>query len=559
MHKALKPLRFFLIIFVTFLLACNTKRSRELKLTSFIKNNFDTTSTYCFNDGEKEIIFYFPVMKGDTCIFSYYYFKNNAFIDPIHYNFDSNTGKLPLFFNEMFELWERKLYYRDSVYNIHHVPGKIHVYAYKNYSRLDVPQGNRFKEEIFDSVKITKDISYGSAPGLWKSQAYHGKNELEVIIERLRIAFSTEGMLDLGFDMYEPHGDGTKKRPVIVFFHDGAFWAGDKADETAKALGNEWAKRGYVFISADYRLGFKTIPALFRLPNQLERSAYKAIQDGRAAIRYLVHHANKFRVDTSNIFLSGASAGAIVALNIAFMDEDEKPESAGSFFEINEDYSLLPDLGCLDCSTNKIDEEFSVKGVINMWGAVADTTLIDEYVPVLSFHGDKDEIVPFGYAYPYNKFRVGISKYFSSMVFGSKFIDERLKVMKIPSQLVVFKDFLHSPHLDDSSHFNRNFDTIIEQSVRFLYHNLEDKIRIKGNRYLASNNKLQSYSIAPIEDKTIVWRVKGGRILGCTANRNRVWVQWFEGDQKRILRAELANRYNIITSDSIVINPEVLF
>lgn len=194
-----------------------------------------------------------------------------------------------------------------------------------------------------------------------------------------------------------------------------------------------------------------------------------------------------------------------------------------------------------------------------MWGAVADTTLIDEYVPVLSFHGDKDEIIPFGYEYPYNKFRVGISKYFSSMVFGSKFIDERLKLMKIPSQLVVFKDFLHSPHLDDSSRFNRNFDTIIARSERFLYHHLEDKIRIKGNPYLASGNTLQSYSIAPIKDKTIVWRAKGGIILGCTANRNRVWVQWFEGEHRRILRAELANMYNIVTSDSIVINPEVLF
>ena len=145
---------------------------------------------------------------------------------------------------------------------------------------------------------------------------------------------------------------------------------------------------GYVTVSIDYRIGF--FPAMV----SIERAGYRAVQDAHAAMRYLVSHQEEYSIDTSMIFVGGASAGAITALNLAFMTNETRPKfTHGDLFR--------PDLGDIDTCGNDLKADFRIRGVIDMWGAMPDTTLLHRRnIPILAFHGDADNIVPYGHDYP---------------------------------------------------------------------------------------------------------------------------------------------------------------
>ncbi len=117
-------------------------------------------------------------------------------------------------------------------------------------------------------------------------------------------------------------------------------------------LAENFARKGYVVAAINYRMGFN--PAS---KSSLERSAYRAVQDARAALRFLSYNAENYRIDPDCIFLAGTSAGAITALNSAFMKEDERPESTrGNLWQFQKD------LGGLDESTNNFQNTYHHQG-----------------------------------------------------------------------------------------------------------------------------------------------------------------------------------------------------
>lgn len=105
-------------------------------------------------------------------------------------------------------------------------------------------------------------------------------------------------------DIYLPK-EGEGPFPVVVYVHGGAFAMGDKADEQIEPylLGLE---RGYAIVSTNYRLsGEAVFPA--------------AVQDVKAAIRWLRAHGDDHALDTDRLAVAGQSAGgnlsAVVALS----------------------------------------------------------------------------------------------------------------------------------------------------------------------------------------------------------------------------------------------------
>jgi acetyl esterase/lipase len=94
-------------------------------------------------------------------------------------------------------------------------------------------------------------------------------------------------------DIYLP-GDGTGTYPVIIAVHGGAFLSGDKAQELDyldAALAS-----GYAVVSINYRLSTEAIfPA--------------AINDVKAAIRFLRANATKYHLNAEKFALWGGSAG----------------------------------------------------------------------------------------------------------------------------------------------------------------------------------------------------------------------------------------------------------
>jgi hypothetical protein len=239
--------------------------------------------------------------------------------------------------------------------------------------------------------------------------------------------------LCLDMDLYYPkQAPDATRRPLLLLIHGGAFYNGDKQDLGYPEMGYHFAQRGYVVASINYRLGFKP------KASDVDRAGYRALQDAHAAVCYLIDNADEFNIDTKHIFAAGTSAGAITALNLAFMREENRPESTkddGGWGEsategvldainqglgflgdlldrdwgidtegLSETLGLDSDLGPINAVADSLDRPFQIKAVVNMWGAVHDLTMLknSSETAILSFHGDADPIVPYDYGYPFD-------------------------------------------------------------------------------------------------------------------------------------------------------------
>ncbi|MDO9614390.1 MAG: alpha/beta hydrolase, partial [Bacteroidota bacterium] len=149
---------------------------------------------------------------------------------------------------------------------------------------LVVKSTERYKEEIFSGVEVKSDLIYGRAKGYWTRSPYSNDPYITTLSKGLVKAFNDPEMLDLKLDIYYPKTDIFKNRPLVMLIHGGAFYIGSKESAAEQALATSFAKRGYVVASIDYRLGFKLTPS------DIELSAYRALQDAHAALRYLSYN-----------------------------------------------------------------------------------------------------------------------------------------------------------------------------------------------------------------------------------------------------------------------------
>ena len=143
----------------------------------------------------------------------------------------------------------------------------------------------RYQQEIFSTVTVTADVVFGSS------------------------ITNTGATMILKMDVYEPAGDTVTNRPVLLMAHGGSFLGGTKTDADVVAICNSFAKRGYVCCSYEYRLGISGIPDQAKATD----AVYRAVQDGKAAVRFMRLDAatiNAYKIDSTQIFLGGSSAGA---------------------------------------------------------------------------------------------------------------------------------------------------------------------------------------------------------------------------------------------------------
>jgi acetyl esterase len=101
--------------------------------------------------------------------------------------------------------------------------------------------------------------------------------------------------------------------PVVIFFHGGGFRSGDKSSVPAGLL-SRCLEAGISVASANYRLSH-TAP-------------YPApMLDGARAIQFMRSKAKELGIDPARIAGSGSSAGAGIALWVAFHDDLADPQS----------------------------------------------------------------------------------------------------------------------------------------------------------------------------------------------------------------------------------------
>lgn len=111
-------------------------------------------------------------------------------------------------------------------------------------------------------------------------------------------------------DIYYPDTDGGPW-PVVIFFHGGAFFKGDKGRYQLKPalFGLE---RGYAVVSVNYRLA----------PTDLLPAAY---QDARTAVRFVKANAEELNIDPNCVALWGESVGGTLACFTGLVENDPFP------------------------------------------------------------------------------------------------------------------------------------------------------------------------------------------------------------------------------------------
>lgn len=268
--------------------------------------------------------------------------------------------------------------------------------------------------------------------------------------------------------VFKPVGDSNLKRPVAIFIHGGGFTSTDDAnDEDMSFFAEEFARRGYVGVSADYREGFHLHPFAPGLPGpfnndpgiinfynsfdggffaadsaELVRAAYRAQQDVKGIIRWLKGRNQQDSTSTCKYFIGGHSAGAFTAMAAALLDKAvEKPLAAGilpdainpnwqdtlqqlagpenkddedyrehnalPFDYDNPDCYKRPDLGDINGTISK-DNGFDEKviGVMCLGGGIADTLTLnqnDNRPAVFLYHVTTDDMVPFNVGKPLDR------------------------------------------------------------------------------------------------------------------------------------------------------------
>ncbi len=143
-------------------------------------------------------------------------------------------------------------------------------------------------------------------------------------------------------DLYIPEGEG--KMPTIINIHGGGWIYGEKINEYA-FHGSRLATQGFIVVNPNYRLAPKNPH-----PAQLE--------DIFAVLRWVSENAEKYNIDTNNIFLEGDSAGAhLSALTACIITNPE----------LAKDYSFSSPLKIkamgLCCGAYDFEKMLSKKGI----------------------------------------------------------------------------------------------------------------------------------------------------------------------------------------------------
>ncbi len=89
--------------------------------------------------------------------------------------------------------------------------------------------------------------------------------------------------------------------PILLHFHGGGFYSGNKAREARPLIRHLTSRRGFVCVSANYRL-------------QPDVTLAGQVADVRDAIGWVRAHAAEFGGEPGTLFLAGSSAGAHLAI-----------------------------------------------------------------------------------------------------------------------------------------------------------------------------------------------------------------------------------------------------
>jgi len=226
-------------------------------------------------------------------------------------------------------------------------------------------------------------------------------------------------LTSLEMDIYTPPAeDDVSDRPLIIFIHTGNFLpplfnggiTGDKIDSAGVNLCRQWARRGFVAASINYRLGWfpeSLDPDVRR--GTLLQAVYRALHDTQSAVRFFrasAENGNPYGIDPSKIVLFGQGSGGYVAqAYITLNDYIEEIANLDKFVGNNGPYVIEAFDGNIDGGPGltRLPDPRQEAGIskdvnmgVNAGGALADISWLDAgEPPMVAIHCIRDPFAPF--------------------------------------------------------------------------------------------------------------------------------------------------------------------
>ena len=357
---------------------------------------------------------------------------------------------------------------------------------------------------------------------LYREPIYNVGETQDIIYGRvLRNGREEEGeRMDLTMDLYVPEDGGKVARPLLVAFPGGAFRDGDKRDTTLVEWCRYFASLGYVAATVDYRQGYR------RNVQSTDEAMFRALKDANAAVRFLLKR-DSLLIHSERIFAAGADAGGIMAMNLAYMREENMPE----IIVEEEDTTIVTRQALL--------RGFDVRAVANLWGAVPDTAILhNAKIPVISFQSREDPVIPFGAGHPFDEggyeeeepdepqdmfdwLRSVYESIVSALVpenrhafremYGAGVIHRVLKRYGVSSELNAFRGERHNLFIGEDGLVDYPvFDEIKDRTAAFF----ASRMVVAPVSLRQDPEDPQLFVIDNSEVETCLWNVEGGVLLG---------------------------------------------
>ncbi len=254
--------------------------------------------------------------------------------------------------------------------------------------------------------------------------------------------------LKLNLDFFRADS-ASHNSPLILYVHGGGFAGGNRSH--GHPFCRLLSENGISAASISYSLSMKGKNfSCEGILTEKIKAIQMAAHQTRLATLWFLENAPEFAIDTNSIFLAGSSAGAEAVLQAAFMN----PLEQGYF-------------------RDTLSSSFQYAGIISGAGALLDINMIthNNLIPVLSYHGTCDPLVPYHIA-PHHYCPQTGSGYM--MFFGSLAIHERLTALNCSSQLMTYCNEGHkhagTPFIEAETHAVLDFIDRVMLGERFSIH-----------------------------------------------------------------------------------------
>lgn len=211
------------------------------------------------------------------------------------------------------------------------------------------------------------------------------------------VVYGSANNTPLKLDIWYPR-DNDKPTPTVVYIHGGGWIFGSKEGAVYQLL--PYLERGWRVVNVEYRMAGNSL-------------APGSVEDTRCALRWIHRNAAQWKFDTSKIVLTGHSAGGHLSLITGMLPDgtplDNRCYADAKYGDVPMKVAAIVNwYGISD--VNDLIQGPNVKNYAVMWmGSLPNAAEVAKSVspltyvraglpPVITIHGDKDDVVPYTHA-----------------------------------------------------------------------------------------------------------------------------------------------------------------